>query len=226
VLLALAGCAPLPDSGERKLTSQGVRPGATAAALEDVASIPEQQARYLIHTPLRRQPSELTVTLGPGAGGGYARQETVRIPESSPAEARIVASMVRQRDGRAAEVVGTDVILSGTDRLDRRGRTVAAESGGVRTAYAPHDCRATPGICRTVRTGPDGEAVPLVVETSELGGIWRERVRRDRERDPASRGRLVRESIYSLDRTGMLVDMNRIDHEKDLGSYQEIRRVD
>ncbi len=77
-----------------------------------------------------------------------------------------------------------------------------------------------------MRTDPDGSQVPLVVETSELGGIWRETVRRDRERDPASRGALLRESLYSLDPAGMLIDMNRMDHEKDLGSYQEIRRVD
>ena len=31
LLLALAACAPLPDSGQRKLTAQGIRPGTTAA---------------------------------------------------------------------------------------------------------------------------------------------------------------------------------------------------
>ena len=223
-LLACAACAPLPDTGQRKLTAQGIRPGVTAVALEGIASIPERQARYLIETPLRRQPSEMTVTLRPTADG-YRREETVRIPESSPAEARIVASMLRQRDGREAEVVGSDVILRGTERVDGRGRTLVAESGGVRTTYDPHDCRATPGTCRTVRTGPDGSQ-PLVVETSELAGIWRETVRRDPERDPASRGAVLSESLYSLDHAGMLVDMNRMDHEKDLGSYQEIRRVE
>jgi hypothetical protein len=225
-LLACAACAPLPDSGERTLSSQGIRPGATALALEGVASIPDRQANYRISTPLRSRPSEMAVRLRRGAGDGYLREETVRIPESSPAEARIVASMIEQRDGRQAEVVGTDVILRGREEVDRRGRTVVAESGGVRTAWTPHDCRATPGTCRTVRTGPDGRDEPLVVETSEFGGIWRETVRRDRERDPASRGALLRESLYSLDHAGMLIDMNRMDHEKSLGSYQEIRRVD
>lgn len=226
LLLACAACAPLPDSGERKLSSQGVRPGVTAVALEGIASIPERQARYRINTPLRRQPSEMTVTMRPAGDGGYLREETVRIPETSSPEAQLVATMIRQRDGREAEVVGTDVILRGTERADRRGRTVVAERGGVRVAYAPHDCRATPGTCRTVRTGPDGREEPLLVETSELGGIWRETVRRDPERDPASRGALLRESLYSLDHAGMLVDMNRLEHEKTLGNYQEIRRVE
>jgi hypothetical protein len=226
LLLALAACAPLPDTGQRKLSSQGIRPGVTALALEGIASIPERQARYRIDTPLRSQPSEMAVTLRRGADGGYLREETVRIPETSAAEAQLVATMVRQRDGRKAEVVGTDVILRGTEQVDRRGRTLVAERGGVRTAFAPHDCRATLGTCRTVRTGPDGQGEPLVVETSELGGIWRETVRRDRERDPASRGKLLRESLYSLDHAGMLVDMNRMDHEKTLGQYQEIRRVE
>ncbi len=226
LLLGLAACGPLPDSGERKLSSQGIRPGVTAATLQGVGSIPERTAHYRISTPLRSEASEMVVTMRPDAGGGYVRDETVRIPESSAAEARLIASMVRQRDGRQAEVVGTDVVLRGTERVDRRGRTTVSERGGVRTTYAPHDCRATPGICRMVRTGPDGSEVPLVVETSELGGIWRETVRRDAERDPASRGALVRESLYSLDHAGMLVDMNRLDHERDLGSYQEIRRVE
>jgi hypothetical protein len=225
-LLAAAACAPLPDTGQRKLSSQGIRPGVTAVVLAGVGSVPERQARYRIDTPLRRQPSEMAVTLRPGRDGGYLREETVRVPETSPAEAQLVATMIRQRDGREAEVVGTDVILTGTERLDRRGRTLTAERGGVRTDYAPHDCRATPGVCRTVRTGPDGREEPLVVETSELGGIWRETVRRDPERDPASRGALLRESLYSLDHAGMLVDMNRMDHEKTLGQYQEIRRVE
>ncbi len=226
LLLALAACTPLPDSGQRKLSAQGIRPGVPAVALEGIGSVPERRVRYRIDTPLRRQPSEMVVTLRPGTDGGYLREETVRIPETSSAEARLVATMVRQRDGREAEVVGTDVILRGTEQVDGRGRTLVAERGGVRTAYAPHDCRATPGMCRTVRTGPDGSEEPLIVETSELGGIWRETVRRDPERDPASRGALMRESLYSLDHAGMLVDMNRIDHEKTLGSYQEIRRVD
>jgi hypothetical protein len=225
-LLAAAACAPLPDTGQRKLTSQGIRPGVNAAAMEVLGRVPERQVRYLIHTPLRGEPSELAVTQSPATDGGYLREEIVRIPESSPAEARIVASMVRQRDGREAEIVDSDVILRGTERADARGRTLLAERGGVRTAFAPHDCRATLGTCRMVRTGPGGRDEPLVVETSELGGIWRETVRRDIQRDPASRGALVRESLYSLDPAGMLVDMNRMDHEKDLGSYQEIRRVD
>ena len=225
-LVAATACAPLPDTGQRKLSSQGIRPGVNAASMEVLGRVPERQARYLIHTPLRSEPSELAMTQSPVTDGGYVREETVRIPESSPAEARIVASMVRQRDGREAEIVGSDVILRGTERADARGRTLLAERGGVRTAWAPHDCRATLGTCRTVRTGPDGRDEPLVVETSELGGIWRETIRRDPERDPARRGALVRESLYSLDHAGMLVDMNRMDHEKDLGSYQEIRRVD
>ncbi len=224
-LLAAAACAPLPDTGQRKLSSQGIRPGVNAASLEVLGSVPERRVRYLIHTPLRSQPSEMAVTQSP-ATGGYVREEIVRIPESSPAEAQIVATMVRQRDGREAEIIGNDVILRGTERADARGRTTLAERGGMRTAFAPHDCRATLGTCRVVRTGPDGREEPLVVETSELGGIWRETVRRDPARDPASRGALVRESLYSLDPAGMLVDMNRMDHEKDLGSYQEIRRVD
>ncbi len=68
--------------------------------------------------------------------------------------------------------------------------------------------------------------VPLLVETSELGGIWRSEIRVDPERDPASRGALLEESIYSLDENAVLIDMNRIDHERDLGRYQEIRRVE
>lgn len=226
VALALAACAPLPDTGQRKLTSQGVRPGATDTVLQQIGNVSERQARYRIETPLRDEPSELTVTLRPGTDGGYVREETVTIPESSAVEARVVASMIEQRDGRVAEVVGTDVVLRGTEQTDRRLRTLVSESGGVRTAYAPHDCRATPGPCRTVRTGPDGSDEPLVVQTSEFGGIWREEVRRDPELDPASRGALLRESIYSLDPAGMLMDMNRMDYEKDLGQYQEIRRVD
>ena len=225
-LLAAAACAPLPDTGQRKLSSQGIRPGVNAAAMDVLGRVPERQVRYLIHTPLRSEPSEMAVTLSPAADGGYVRDEVVRIPESSPAEARIVASMLRQRDGREAEIVGNDVILRGTELADGRGRTTIAERGGVRTAWAPHDCRATLGTCRTIRTGPDGRDEPLVVETSELGGIWRETIRRDPERDPARRGALVRESLYSLDHAGMLVDMNRMDHEKDLGRYQEIRRVE
>jgi hypothetical protein len=225
-LLAAAACAPLPDTGQRKLSSQGIRPGVNAASLDVLGRVPERRVRYLIHTPLRSMPSEMAVTLRPANDGGYVREEIVRIPESSPSEAQIVATMVRQRDGREAEIVGNDVILRGTERADARGRTLLAERGGVRTAFAPHDCRATLGLCRTVRTGPDGRDEPLVVETSELGGIWRETVHRDAEREPASRGALVRESLYSLDPAGMLVDMNRMDHEKDLGSYQEIRRVE
>ena len=223
--LLAAACAPLPDTGQRKLSSQGIRPGVTAVVLAGVGSVPERQARYRIDTPLRRQPSEMAVTLRP-TPDGYLREETVRVPETSPAEAQLVATMIRQRDGRESEVVGTDVILTGTERLDRQGRTLVAERGGVRTAYAPHDCRATPGTCRTLRTGADGRDEPLLVETSEFGGIWRETVRRDPERDPASRGALLRESLYSLDHAGMLVDMNRMDHEKTLGQYQEIRRLD
>jgi hypothetical protein len=225
-LLAAVACAPLPDTGQRKLSSQGIRPGVNAASMEVLGHVPERRVRYLIDTPLRSQPSEMAVTQSPATDGGYVREEIVRIPESSPAEAQIVATMVRQRDGREAEVVGNDVILTGTDRADRRGRTMLAERGGVRTTWTPHDCRATLGTCRTVRTGPGGREEPLVVETSELAGIWRETIRRDVERDPASRGALVRESLYSLDHAGMLVDMNRMDHEKTLGQYQEIRRVE
>ena len=138
----------------------------------------------------------------------------------------MIASMVRQRDGRSADVVGTDVILRKRDVIDNRGRTLSSDRGGVQLTFDPHDCRATIGTCRAVRVGSDGEKVPIVVETSELGGIWRSEIRRDPERDPASRGALIEEAIYSVDANAVLIDMNRVDHEKDLGQYQEIRRVD
>jgi hypothetical protein len=151
-LLAAAACAPLPDTGQRKLSSQGIRPGVTAVVLAGVGSVPERQARYRIDTPLRRQPSEMLVTLRPAPDGGYLREETVRVPETSPAEAQLVATMIRQRDGREAEVVGTDVILTGTERLDRQGRTLVSERGGVRTAWA----RTTAGR----RKAPAGPSAP------------------------------------------------------------------
>ncbi len=227
MLLALAACAPLPKSDLGKLSSQGVRPGATSAAGFDQASPPvDQLVRYQILSPLRDDPSELSVIFHPGENGGFVREETVRIPESSIVEARMIASMVRQRDGRAADVVGTDVILRELDQIDHRGRTLHSDRGGAQLTFEPHDCRATLGTCRTTRIDTDGEQVPLLVQTSELGGIWRSEIRRDPERDPASRGALLEETIYSVDENAVLIDMNRIDHEKDLGQYQEIRRVE
>lgn len=225
-LLALAACAPLPESEERRLTSQGVRPGATAETVEEVTLPVGRLFRYTIETPLRRQPTEMAVILRRTAEGGFLREGTVRIPETSVTEARLIATMVRQNDGSKAEVVGTDVILRGLDQVDRRGRTQVSDRGGVRVSFAPHDCHATRGTCRFTRTGQDGREEHLVVETSELGGLWREQTRRDPQRNPGGRGALVGESIYSVDENAVLIDMNRIDHERVLGKYQEIRRVE
>lgn len=227
MLLALAACEPLPKSDVAKLSSQGIRPGVTSSAGFDQVSPPVGElVRYRIMSPLRDEPSELSVTYRPATDGGFLREETVRIPETSIVEARMIASMVRQRDGRSADVVGTDVILREQDRIDSRGRTLHSDRGGVQLSFDPHDCRATLGTCRTTRTGPEGDEVPLLVQTSELGGIWRSEIRRDPERDPASRGALLEETIYSVDENAVLIDMNRVDHEKDLGQYQEIRRVE
>jgi hypothetical protein len=227
MMLALAACAPLPKSEVSKLSAQGIRPGVASAEGFDKVSPPlGQPFRYEVISPLRDVPSELAVTLRRDAAGGYLREEIVRIPETTEVEARIVASMVNQRDGRSADVVGTDVILHELDRIDNRGRTLSSDRGAGLVTYDPHDCRATPGTCRMARTGPDGEPIFLVVDTSELGGIWRSTVRHDAERDPASRGALVEETIYSVDENAVLIDMNRMDHEKDLGQYQEIRRID
>ena len=39
-------------------------------------------------------------------------------------------------------------------------------------------------------------------------------------------GELLQESLYSLDEQAVLIDMNRLDHDKAFGGYQEIRRVE
>ncbi len=130
-MMLLAACAPLPKSDAGKLSAQGVRPGVTSAAGFDQASPPiDQLVRYEIMSPLRDAPSELAVTYRADQNGGFVRDETVRIPESSIVEARMIASMVRQRDGRAADVVGTDVILRERDQIDQRGRTLRSDRGG------------------------------------------------------------------------------------------------
>jgi hypothetical protein len=223
LLLALAGCVPLPESSQRQLTSEGVRPGAGSEALDRAKPVGEA-FRYSIATPLRSEPSEMTVTFRRGDGGRYLREEIVRISEKTAPEAKLIAAMVRQRDGRQAEIVGSDVILRAADRIDRRGRTRRSDRDGLRVSYQPHDCRATLGECRAVRTDPDGRPSYLLVRTGESGGIWHEQVRHDPARDPQGRTDLLTESFYSLDANGVLVDMNRIDHGRDLGSYQENRR--
>ena len=226
LLLALAACAPLPEGGPRQLTAEGVRPGIGAAHDLAAARPPlGTPVRYLIHTPLRDEPSTLEIRLD-RREGGYLRSETVRVPERSAAEARLIATMIGQRDGRAAAVEGTDVVLGARERTDALGRTVEADrGGGAVTRWDPHDCRATPGECRTVRTNPDGRADPLVVTTTEAGGIWRREVRRDPASDLPGRTTLLEEAFFSLDEDGLLIDMNRLDHERDLGGYQEIRRA-
>ena len=225
-LLVLAACAPLPEDGPRQLTAEGIRPGVVApndfGADQPPLGTP---VRYLIQTPLRERPNEMTVVIDRNEGG-LVRTETVRIPESSAAEARLIATMIRQRDGRAAVVEGTEVVLRAVELLDPQGRTVASDRGGAIVRWDPHDCHGTPGECRTVRTDADGRTRHLVVTTSETGGIWREEVRRDPSRDPQGRATLLQESFYSLDEDGLLLDMNRLDHERDLGGYQEIRRVE
>jgi hypothetical protein len=225
LLLALAACAPLPEGGQRQLTAEGIRPGIGAAHDLGAARPPlGTTVRYLIHTPPRDEPSELEVSLE-RREGGYIRSETVRIPESSAVEAGLIASMIGQRDGRAAVVEGTDVVLGARDLTDALGRTVEADRGGPVIRWDPHDCRATPGECRTVRTNPDGRSDPLVVTTIETNGIWRREVRRDPASDLPGRSTLLEEAFYSLDEDGLLIDMNRLDHERDLGGYQEIRRA-
>lgn len=225
-LVALAACGPLPDSGGRELTAEGIRPGATSDVKLDRPKPVETSTRYLIATPFRNEPSEMTVTLRRGSGGGYVRDAVVRMSQDNPAEAKLVATMLRQGDDRQTEIVGSDVVLRATDQIDRHGRTVSSERGGVRISYDPHDCRATLGECRTVRTDPDGRPTYLLVRTTESEGIWREEIRRDPARDPQGRTTLMQETFYSLDENGFLIDMNRIDHERDIGRYQEIRRAE
>ena len=225
LLLALAACAPLPDGGPRQLSAEGIRPGVGAARGFAAARPPlGTPITYAIRTPLRDAPNEMQVVLQP-RDGGYTRAETVRIPESSAVQANIIAAMVRQRDGRAAEVVGTDVVLRARDELDPLGRCISSDRGGIRIGWDPHDCRATLGECRTVRHDPDGRTNHLIVTTTEADGIWREQVRLDPARDPQGKTTLLEEAFYSLDENGLLIDMNRLDHERDLGNYQEIRRV-
>jgi hypothetical protein len=224
-LLVLAACAPLPE-GPRELTAEGIRPGVGAA--HDFAAArraPGAPLRYLVHTPLRERPNEMEVLLE-RRDGGWLRTETVRIPESSAAQARLIATMIGQRDGRAAVVEGTEVVLRSRDLLDPLGRTIASDRGGAVVRWDPHDCRATLGECRAARTDPDGRTRHLVVTTTETAGVWREEIRRDPSRDPQGRTTLMQESFYSLDEDGALIDMNRLDHERDIGGYQEIRRVD
>lgn len=226
LLLALAACAPLPESGGRALTAEGVRPGVGAAhdlaAAQPPMGIPlRYQARNLVRDRL----NTMEVVFAP-AEGGYTRTETIRIPESSAPAAALIAAMVRQREGRAAEVDGSDVLLRAIDRTDTLGRTLASDRGGLVFRWKPHDCRATPGDCRTTRTGPGSRPEHLIVTSTETGGVWREQVRRDPSRDPQGRTTLLAESYFSLDQGGVLIDMNRLDHERDLGNYQEIRRVD
>ena len=225
-VVGLAACAPLPEGGQRQLTAEGIRPG-VGSTHDFAAATPPlgTPVRYSIRTPLRERPNEMEVVLT-ARDGGYVRAETVRIPESSAVEANLIASMVGQREGRAAQVEGTDVILRARAETDPRLRTVVSDRGGPVVRWNPHDCRAVPGECRTARTNPDGRVDYLIVTTSETGGIWREEIRRDPARDQQGRTTLLQESFYSLDEGGMLIDMNRLDHERDLGGYQEIRRVE
>ena len=225
LLLALVACAPVPEG--RKLTSDTIRPGVTAGHdFEAITPPVDRVVKYRIETPLRREGSEMELTIRRATGGRLERAETIRIPAKSVADARVIAAMVRQRNGRGAEVTGTDVILRATARIDRRGRASVTENGIGRITYTPHDCHATLGLCQMTRTGIDGLKEFLTVRTTESGGIWNEEIRYDPARDPKGRSDVVRESVYSVDKFAMLIDANQIRHDRAVGKYQEIRRVE
>ena len=224
-MAALAACAP-PKPAPRVLDGAGLTPGIGADAIDAVTPPAEGATfRYAIATPLRNDPSAMTVTIA-RTGETVERRQVVRIPASSMADARVIAVMAEQSDAREAEIDGTDVILRAVETADRRGRLLSTDFGATRVTYDPHDCFATTGLCKTVRTGADGRQRFLAVQTSEQGGIWREEIRLDPGRDPQGRSDLIRETLYTVDASGMLIDLNRIDHDKTLGQYQEIRRVE
>ncbi len=223
--LALAACVPAP--GERQITPDGIRPGVSSSHdFRAVRPPVGTTIRYSIRTPLREQPSEMVVIISKGNSGQFIRSETVRIPGKSATDARTIATMVRQRNGRRAQIDGTDVIVRNSDRIDRRSRMLSADEGPAQVTYAPHDCHATPGLCRMTRTDPDGTVVYLVANTSETSGVWSEEVRYDPERDPEGRDGLVRQSVYSIDESAQVIDVNQIRYDRTLGKYQEIRRVE
>lgn len=114
------------------------------------------------------------------------------------------------------------VIISSTD-LAIRTLTEAEAIGKLK--FEPHDCTRVLGECAFVRTQPDGQKSALIRTSAFADGIWTDRLNYDQVQDTQGRADLLEESRFSVDTTGVTIDMEKKTYKGDKQYLTVLKRI-
>ncbi len=220
-VLALAACAPPPE-----LTTQNLRPGISSGAEYDRARLRGGlSAKYAYVLP---KDAPLTMTMAFRTSNGkngtinYNGEFSMNIPNGETE--RVAAALLPKDIDLPFDVRGDSIVFPGSGILDRKGRHLESRTRLSTAIYIPHDCWAVIGLCKSSARGPSGEEVHVVIETSELGGFWRSTTRLDPEKMRGSK-KLITQSVYTLDRNLLPIDIKSVDYTERPYATVLIRRA-
>jgi hypothetical protein len=97
-------------------------------------------------------------------------------------------------------------IISSTD-LDIRTLHESEAVGELK--FQPHDCTRVLGKCAFLRIKPDGTKEYLIRTSAFADGIWSDQLNYDPSLDPEGRESLLEKSRFSVDATGVTIDMEK-----------------
>jgi hypothetical protein len=127
---------------------------------------------------------------------------------TDPSSRKFVEALLKRNPSSAAKLQGNRMLLPVTALTDARNRTIRSSFGGSEVAYAPHDCFATLGECRTTKVSPGKGRENLKVVTTQEGGFWRERTYLVQP----GPDKVVSDSLYSIDRNALIIDMKWVNY--------------
>ena len=185
-----------------------IRPGHPTPEVTEVINL-DIKDRWIMTTGEKGvDPTVVHITSEPMHRSIYRRFETlieIELPEDRRQQVRD-----NLQEGHHSQVQITDrgvsyVVESKTD-LEMRS---LSEVAGYETTYEPHDCSRVIGACAYTVNKPFGDVRHYIRTSSFKDGIWNDRVNYDPARDPEGRSDLVEESIFSVDATGLTMDLER-----------------
>lgn len=186
-----------------------IRPGITSATDLDRLR-PPSGVTYRFSLETKDVPIPVTLTLRSQRRSArvydYIGTMAITLPASENNEE--IGNLVAQSFGvKDVRFRGNDLVFPVNLRTDNRFRSLSSKLLLLNSRFEPHDCLAVLGTCKYTSISEQGQAIRLVSETTESGGVWRSETRPDPAagRQPGGQGR--QRSIYSLDRNGVLLDL-------------------
>jgi len=127
--------------------------------------------------------------------------------------------LAKKKHRITANVDGDAIVVGGASKSE----TLTFGDAGVLSQGELSACFMKLGTC-TVDLEIEGETLPVVVQTGQQNGLWYQSVRSEKP-GLFRKSRLLSHTIYSVDASGTLIDLNTVSYATQEPLKQYVRRV-